>query len=38
LQPDSIISAEFPLKEVQYAFNLLEQEPENYIKVLLKIS
>ncbi len=35
LKPDCIISLEVPASEAQSAFELLENEPENYIKVLL---
>jgi len=38
LNANTMISAEFPASEAQYAFELLEKEPHNYLKVLLKIS
>jgi threonine dehydrogenase-like Zn-dependent dehydrogenase len=38
LKPDVLISDIFPLEETQKAFNLLEKEPEKYLKVILKVS
>ncbi|MFC1569266.1 zinc-binding dehydrogenase [bacterium] len=38
LKPDALISAEFPGEDVQNAFTLLENEPEKYLKVLLKMT
>ncbi len=37
LKPDIIVSAELPASETQRAFELLAAEPENYVKILLKI-
>jgi threonine dehydrogenase-like Zn-dependent dehydrogenase len=37
LKPDCVISLELPAREAQSAFELLDKEPENYIKVLLKL-
>ncbi|HPG41653.1 MAG TPA: alcohol dehydrogenase catalytic domain-containing protein [bacterium] len=37
LQPDALVSAEFPLSEAQRAFTLLQEQPQDYVKVLLKI-
>jgi len=38
LKPEALISVEFPGSEIQNAFELLEKEPEKYLKVLLRIS
>ena len=38
LKPELLISAEFPASEAQEAFVLLEEKPEKYLKILLKIS
>lgn len=38
LQPDALISAEFPASEAQRAFELLKDEPENYLKILLRLN
>ena len=37
LKPDSLISAELHAKDAQTAFEMLEREPEKYLKVILKI-
>ena len=37
LKPDVLISAEMPASEAQKAFELLENEPEKYLKILLKM-
>jgi threonine dehydrogenase-like Zn-dependent dehydrogenase len=38
LKPDALISTELPGEQVQKAFEVVEQHPEKYLKVLLKIS
>jgi len=38
LKPESLISAEFDLSEVQNAFELIKKSPEKYLKILLKIA
>ena len=38
LHPDVLISAEMPGYQASWAFSLLEKEPENYLKILLKFS
>ena len=38
LKPDILISKEFSLNQTQEAFEKLEKEPENYLKILLNIS
>ncbi len=38
LKPDVLISKEFPVDKTQEAFEILEKEPQNYLKVLLKIT
>lgn len=37
LHPEVLISSEMPMSEAQEAFQMLEREQENYLKVLLKI-
>ena len=37
LKPDAIISCEMPASEAQKAFELLENQPENYLKILLQL-
>ncbi len=37
LKPESLISAEFELKDIQKAFELIKEAPEKYLKILLKI-
>jgi (R,R)-butanediol dehydrogenase/meso-butanediol dehydrogenase/diacetyl reductase len=36
LNPDVLISAQFPGNMAQKAFSILEKEPENYLKILLE--
>ncbi len=36
LHPDAIISEVMPMKEAQTAFEMLERDPDKYLKVLLK--
>ncbi len=36
LHPDILISAELPMSRTQDAYEMLEREPEKYVKVLLK--
>lgn len=38
LHPDALISYELPANQIQYAFELLENEPENYLKIILNFS
>jgi len=38
LNPDALISSEFSASRVQEAFDILEKEPQNYLKILLKLS
>ena len=38
LKPEVLISAELPAREAQVAFERLEREPENYLKVLLRLA
>jgi threonine dehydrogenase-like Zn-dependent dehydrogenase len=38
LKPDVIVSAELPASATQRGFELLESEPQNYVKILLKLS
>lgn len=38
LNADALISAEYPAHRIQEAFEVLENEPENYLKILLQIS
>ena len=38
LKPEILVSVELHAKEAQKAFEMLEMEPENYLKILLKIS
>lgn len=38
LQPDILVSAEMPASAAQTAFENLEREPQNYLKVLLKLA
>jgi L-gulonate 5-dehydrogenase len=38
LKPEVMISAEFPGREVQTAFERIENEPEKYLKILLRLS
>jgi threonine dehydrogenase-like Zn-dependent dehydrogenase len=35
LKPDSLISAIMPAEEIQDAFELLESNPEKYLKILI---
>lgn len=37
LNPDALISCEIPANRTQEAFELLENEPENYLKILLRL-
>jgi threonine dehydrogenase-like Zn-dependent dehydrogenase len=37
LQPEILVSAEIPASQAQQAFVNLELEPQNYLKVLLKL-
>jgi threonine dehydrogenase-like Zn-dependent dehydrogenase len=37
LKPELLISKIMPLSEAQTAFELLEMEPHNYLKILLRI-
>ena len=37
LNPEALISAEFPASEAHHAFELLENEPQNHLKILLKM-
>ncbi len=38
LKPDALISCEMPASETQQAFELLEKQPGEYLKILLKVS
>ena len=38
LHPEALISSVMPLNRTQEAFEMIEKEPENYLKVLLKTS
>ncbi len=38
LKPETLISREMSGSEIQTAFNLLEKEPEKYLKILIKMS
>ncbi len=38
LKPDTLVSAEFFAGRAQEAFEILEKEPQNYLKILLKLS
>jgi len=38
LRPDAMITAELPMRRAQDAYEMLEREPEKYLKVLLKNS
>ena len=37
LKLETLVSAELQAKEAQKAFEMLKNEPENYLKILLKI-
>jgi threonine dehydrogenase-like Zn-dependent dehydrogenase len=37
LQPEILVSAEMPASQAQQAFEHLQREPQNYLKVLLKL-
>jgi hypothetical protein len=36
--PDLFISNEFPLEETGRAFRLLEEEPDRYLKFLIRVT
>jgi len=38
IKPENLVSAELPAEEAQRAFEMLENEPEKYLKILLSIS
>lgn len=38
LEPDALVSCEMPASQAQQAFELLETQPDNYLKILLKLS
>ncbi len=38
LKPDVLISAEMPVIEAQHAFELIEAQPERYLKIILKLA
>ncbi len=38
LKPDALISKIMHVSEAQHGFEILEQEPENYLKILLRVS
>ncbi len=38
LHPEALISTEMPASEIQQAFYMLEQMPERYLKILLKLN
>jgi len=38
LNPDSLITREMPARDIQRAFELLENEPAKYLKILLRMS
>ena len=37
LRPDALISSVMPLERTQKAFEMIEKEPENYLKVILEV-
>lgn len=38
LKPDALITAVMPLDQISKAFNLLEEEPDKYLKIMLDIN
>ena len=38
LNPDALITSILPIDEIQKAFDLLEQHPDKYLKILLKLN